>query len=97
MIELEGLLCPRVRKPATSEVVEFRDETSELASLNTNWAQLVLVVLGEGTESKTKPDWPERRQSFDLKLTLRKKFDLHYEAESLVNHFVLGGYEQYRP
>ena len=97
MIILEGLFGAGVGKPAATQVVVVRDQAEQVRALDLHRRQLVLVVLGEGTESKTKPDWPEWRQSFDLKLTWRKKFDLHYEAESLVNHFVLGGYEQYRP
>ena len=49
MVELEGLLGPRISEAASTEVVELGDEAAELTAVHSDWIQLVLVVLGEGT------------------------------------------------
>ena len=51
MVVLEGLLGPRVREPAVAEVVKIGDQTAELAPVDPNGVQLVLVVLAERTEN----------------------------------------------
>ena len=47
VVVLEGLLRPRVREPAVAEVVEVCDEATELAAVDANRVQLILVVLWE--------------------------------------------------
>ena len=53
VVILEWLLGPRICEPAPAQIVELGDQASELTVLYKNWAQLVLVVLREGTENKT--------------------------------------------
>ena len=54
MVELEGLLRPRVREPATAEVVEVGDKAAKLTPIHSDRVQLVLVVLREGAAKKSR-------------------------------------------
>ena len=54
VVELEGLLRPRVREPATAEVVEVGDKAAKLTPIHSDRVQLVLVLLREGAAKKSR-------------------------------------------
>ena len=47
MVVLEGLLGSWIGEPPVAEVVEVGDEATELAAVDTDGIQLILVVLRE--------------------------------------------------